>query len=88
MELPSLVNQPFSTCALVREGEGELLVTNANIPWTAAGMLAVILINFFTQFSSTCDILDAQILAIIVVCFDFGTSTISYSMFFKAIMKF
>ena len=53
--LASLVNQPFSARALMREG-GRRTGTNANIPWTAAGMLAVILINLFTWFSSSCDI--------------------------------
>ena len=35
------MNQPFSARVLM-----ERLGTNANIPWTAAGMLAVILIYF------------------------------------------
>ena len=39
------MNQPFSVRVIMREGE--CLGTNANIPRTAAGMLAVILNNFF-----------------------------------------
>ena len=44
MELPSLMNQPVSMHALVREREGERLGTNANISWTAVGMLTVLLL--------------------------------------------
>ena len=66
--MASLVNQPFSMCALMQVGEGERLGTNAYIPWTAARILAVSLIIFFTWFSRACDILNVHVLAIII-CF-------------------